>query len=66
MEKKGVKVVFKPLKTVMETSDGIDSDESFSSVLKELVAKEKDPYLYSMWEQVLNDKIVHPNDIMVL
>jgi hypothetical protein len=64
--KKGVKVVFKPLKTVMETSDGIVSDESFSSVLKELVTKEKDPYLYSMWEQVLNDKIVHPWDIMVL
>lgn len=64
--KKGVKVVFKPLKTVMETSEGIVSDENFSSVLKELVAKEKDPYLYSMWEQVLNDKIVHPNDIMVL
>jgi DNA repair exonuclease SbcCD nuclease subunit len=67
MIKSGIKVVFKPKKISLENADDTMSNESnFKDVLSLLINKEKSPYLTQIYEEIINDKIMSPNDIIFI
>lgn len=62
----GVKVVFKPKKNTQQ-EDVIDYTESnFSGILNSIILNEKNTYLYSVYESIVNGKDIDPNNIMFL
>lgn len=73
--KAGTKVVFKPQKIAKEKKDLEKvlnkiteeiSDKDFKSILQALIVKEKDPYLFQAYEQIINDKRINIDDVMFL
>jgi DNA repair exonuclease SbcCD nuclease subunit len=75
--KKGVKVVFKPKKLENEikqnneinpeTSTDTNLDcNNFSELLNNLIMKEKNNYLYQVYEQIVNNKIIEDDDFIII
>jgi DNA repair exonuclease SbcCD nuclease subunit len=65
--KKGVKVIFKPKKIEIKTSNKIDTDDtSFIDIISLLVKNKKDPYIYQVYEEIINNKKISVDDIIFL
>lgn len=68
--KKGVKIIFKPNRCIIKKQNEeqkIDTDDtSFSNILSLLVNNNKDPYLFKMYELVINNKDISTNDIIFI
>lgn len=67
---KGLKIVFKPKKIKKEEDDEKElepvNETDFNRILSSLVAKEKDPFLYQIFELVINNKTINEDDILFL
>lgn len=66
--KEGVKVVFKAKKIEHEKdlSDNIVNETEFTTILGEIINKEKNSYLYETYELVVNNKQVIHDDIIYI
>jgi DNA repair exonuclease SbcCD nuclease subunit len=70
--KSGVKVVFKPKKVKGEEKEKKDKDNQtmeehgFSKILNILVMKEKNTDVYTTYEEVVNEKLVKPEDVLII
>lgn len=69
--KKGTKIVFKPKKIKKEdeketTPEMAVEETDFNRILSALVSKEKSPFLYQVFELVINNKTVEEEDILFL
>ena len=66
--KKGTKVVFKAKKIqVNDTEDTTETEETdFSKILSVLVNTEKNPFLYELYELILNNKEISAEDVLFL
>jgi len=69
--KKGTKIVFKPKKIKnddeKETTEMSAVEETdFNRILSALISKEKSPFLYQVFELVVNNKTVEEEDILFL
>lgn len=68
--KKGTKIVFKPkkIKTEEDTPAEMSAVEEtdFNRILSVLISKEKSPFLYQVFELVVNNKTVKEDDILFL
>lgn len=75
MIKKGTKVVFKSKKSReekrnennIENESSMEGDENnFSKILHQLIMKEKNSYLYQVYEKIVNNKEIEDDDILIL
>jgi DNA repair exonuclease SbcCD nuclease subunit len=76
--KKGVKVVFKPKKIEnkemnnKETDNKENNNESsldcnnFAEILNGIIMKEKNNYLYQVYEQIVNDKVIDDDEFLII
>lgn len=66
--KKGTKVVFKPKKIQVDGSEEVVETEEtdFSKILSVLVTTEKNPFLYELYELILNNKEISAEDVLFL
>jgi len=71
--KKGTKIVFKPKKIKKEDNEEEKSNDinpveetDFNRILSGLISKEKSPFLYQVFELVVNNKTVEEDDILFL
>jgi predicted DNA-binding protein YlxM (UPF0122 family) len=70
--KKGTKIVFKPKKIKEEKMDEEPDDvkpvheNDFNLILSGLVNKERDPYLYQIFELIVNSRETKDDDILFL
>ena len=64
----GVKVIFKAKKIEHENklSDNIVNETTFTTILNEIINQQKDSYLFQTYELVVNNNIIHTNDIVYL
>lgn len=76
LSKQGVQVVFKTkkkdIKAINENIENYIANNNeeniveFDSILLDLVRKEKNPYLLEIYEFVINEKIIDPNDVIYI
>lgn len=72
--KKGVKVVFKPKRSEQKMKNESlskiieDTNESsnFKEIISNIISTNKDPYLFEVYEFIINDNIVKSDDIIFL
>ena len=67
MVKTGTKVIFKAKKEKGEKKEEESTDEiDFGSILSTLITTEKNPFLYEIFELVVNNKEVKADDIVFM
>jgi len=64
---KGAKVIFKPKKLTLDEKDSQDPEEEivdFKEILRESILNEKDKYLFSDYENIVNNKNISPSEVL--
>jgi hypothetical protein len=66
MVKTGTKVIFKAKKEKKEEEKEPTDEIDFGSILSSLITTEKNPFLYQIFELVVNNKEVKADDIVFM
>lgn len=71
---KGIKVVFKPKRSEQKMKneslskiiDGTKTSSNFKEIITDIIASNKDPYLFEVFEFIINDNVIGSDDIIFL
>lgn len=64
--KAGTKIVFKPTKLREELKKEPVDESDFKKILSQLILKDKDPYLFQVYEKIVNKKEISTNDVLLI